>query len=670
MHTHTHTQNYAQTEIRTHRHTHRCPPMRTHAHTYTHTHIHTQPIVMSYSHKFLPPIPHSLSILLLLLLSYINILIPPLLLPALCTPASLPTRASALPSTVWDMPTSSSCSPLLSAFTNSDCSAPNLAHIASLLSPGGGGDGGGVSSLLIYGGVVVNEDGWCGGDVLVVGGVIKLVCEAGVMQGGGVAGGKGGGGIVELVGRVVDARGKMVMPGGIDPHTHLDMPFMGTVSCDDFDSGHRAGLAGGTTMHIDFVLPHEGSMIKGYDMWKKKAETKSHMDYAFHSAVTGWNKQIEQEMSVLVQQYGINSFKFFMAYKGALMVTDEQLLQGMRAAKQLGALVQVHAENGDAVKQWQDHIADDLRIMGPEGHALSRPSILEGEATERAITLARLVNVPLYVVHVMSADALAAVRRAKERGDRVIGEATLSGIALDEGAMWSNDFDWAAAHVMSPPIRKYCVDGLSLQQAIKEGVIEALGSDHATFNTSQKRLGRHDFRLIPNGVNGMEERIPLSWHILVSGKQTKSNCSRGEQGGLSEGSGKEEGGGGKVQTWLNPSEFVKVTSTNIAKVFSLYPRKGIITAGSDADMYVFDPHGSAVIAASSHQSNVDINVFEGLSISGKVEITVRRGEVVYEHGKILSSPGSGRLIPTPPYSPFLYTGLSAEDKRRAAQLAK
>lgn len=270
--------------------------------------------------------------------------------------------------------------------------------------------------ILIKGGTVVNGDRQFEADVYIKDGKIAAVgpnlkaADAGV--------------------RIVDASGKYVMPGGIDPHTHLEMPFMGQVTCDDFYSGQAAALAGGTTMHIDFALPVSHDLLAGFEAWRKKAQ-RSVMDYGFHMAVTTWNEKVSHDMQVLAERHGVNSFKFFMAYKGALMVTDAELLAGLRRCKQLGALAMVHAENGDAVAEGQTRVFE-AGITGPEGHQLSRPAVLEGEATGRAIRLARFVNTPLYVVHVMSADAAQEIAAARALGQRVIGEAVASGISMDD----------------------------------------------------------------------------------------------------------------------------------------------------------------------------------------------------------------------------------------------
>ncbi|XP_058107462.1 dihydropyrimidinase-like isoform X2 [Magnolia sinica] len=311
---------------------------------------------------------------------------------------------------------------------------------------------------------------------------------------------------------VLDATGKYVMPGGIDPHTHLAMEFMGTETIDDFFSGQAAALAGGTTMHIDFVIPVNGSLTAGYESYLSKAKI-SCMDYGFHMAITKFDEVVSKEMELMVKEKGINSFKFFLAYKGSLMISDELLLQGLEKCKSLGALAMVHAENGDGVAAGQKRMID-LGITGPEGHALSRPPVLEGEATGRAIRLASFVNTPLYIVHVMSTDAMEEIAKAKKSGQRVIGETVVSGLVLDDSWLWHPDFTTAAKYVMSPPIRKLGHDK-ALQAALSMGILQLVGTDHCTFNSTQKAFGIDDFRKIPNGVNGIGERMHLIWDTMV-----------------------------------------------------------------------------------------------------------------------------------------------------------
>ncbi|XP_024545302.1 dihydropyrimidinase [Selaginella moellendorffii] len=468
------------------------------------------------------------------------------------------------------------------------------------------------SKILIRGGTVVNADRQFHADVYIEDGIIKLVApDLKVLDGV----------------RVVDATGKYVMPGGIDPHTHLAMPFMGQETCDDFFSGQAAALAGGTTMHIDFALPIDGDLLKGFESYRRKAEP-SCMDYGFHMAVTTWNDKVAQDMETLVKEHGINSFKFFMAYKGSLMVTDEQLLQGFKTCKSLGALPQVHAENGDAVAEGQSRIYD-LGITGPEGHALSRPSLLEGEATARAIRLAKFVNTPLYVVHVMSIDALEEIARARQAGQRVIGEPVASGLVLDDSKLWDPDFRVAAQYVMSPPIRP-AGHNAALQAALSSGVLQLVGTDHCPFNSSQKAAGRGDFRKIPNGVNGIEERMHIVWDAMVN-------------------SGK-----------ISPSDYVRISSTACAQIFNVYPRKGAVLPGSDADLIILNPNKTTTISAKAHHSNIDTNIYEGWQIKGNIEVTISQGRIVWENERLNVARGAGRYVKMAPFGQ-LFDGIVKAD---------
>lgn len=492
-----------------------------------------------------------------------------------------------------------------------------LAVLALAWTPAAVADAGG--ALLIQGGTVVNAHGAGQADVLLEGGKVVLVGQ-------GLKAPRGA--------RTINAKDKLVIPGGIDPHTHLAMPFMGQVAADDFFTGHTAALAGGTTMHVDFALPI-GGMKAGLKEWRRKAE-RAAMSYGFHMAVTSWDDQVSADMAEMVKE-GINSFKFFLAYKGALMVTDDQFLQGLVRCKELGVLPMVHAENGDAVAYGQKRVFEELGITGPEGHMYSRPSNVEAEATARAIRLAEVAETPIYVVHVMSKDAMLEVAAAKARGQRVVGEPVVSGMTMDESMLLHPNFTIAAQYVMSPPIRKHDVDGVALQGALASGVLDLVGTDHAVFNSTQKAKGKHDFRIIPNGVNGLEERMVVVYDTMVS------------------------------KGLIDLPRYVEVTSTAAAKVFNAYPQKGCVCVGSDADLVVFDPSQKTTVSAATHHSAMDTNIYEGRTYQGKVDVVVSQGEVVFENGKLTDvvKPGRGKFVPLGPHM-SLYEGM---DKLSAANTA-
>ncbi|XP_010536139.1 PREDICTED: dihydropyrimidinase [Tarenaya hassleriana] len=475
------------------------------------------------------------------------------------------------------------------------------------------------TKLLIKGGTVVNAHHQEVADVFVEDGIVVSV-QPNIEVGDDVT--------------VLDASGKFVMPGGIDPHTHLAMEFMGSETIDDFFSGQAAALAGGTTMHIDFVIPVNGNLLAGFEAYEKKSKN-SCMDYGFHVAITKWDENVSRDMEILVKEKGINSFKFFLAYKGSFMVTDELLLEGLKRCKSLGALAMVHAENGDAVSEGQKRMIE-LGITGPEGHALSRPAVIEGEATARAIRLAHFVNTPLYVVHVMSIDAMEEVAKARKAGQKIIGEPVVSGLILDDQWLWHPDFITAAKYVMSPPIRP-AGHGKALQAALSTGILQLVGTDHCTFNSTQKALGIDDFRKIPNGVNGLEERMHLIWDTMVGSGQ------------------------------ISVTDFVRITSTECARIFNIYPRKGAILPGSDADIIILNPNSSFEISSKSHHSRTDTNVYEGRSGKGKVEVTIAGGRVVWENDELKVIPGSGKYVKMPPFS-YLFDGIDKSDANYLSSL--
>ena len=454
-------------------------------------------------------------------------------------------------------------------------------------------------STVIKGGTIVTADLTYKADVKIEGGVIVEIGP-------------------ELSGdTVLDATGCYVMPGGIDPHVHLEMPFMGTYSADDFESGTRAGLAGGTTMVVDFCLPApDQSLLDALSMWHNKT-SRANADYSFHMAITGWNERVFDEMKTIVQDKGINTFKHFMAYKGALMVNDDEMFASFSRCAELGALPLVHAENGDVVAAMTAKLLAEGN-NGPEAHAYSRPAEVEGEATNRAIMLADMAGVPLYVVHTSCEQAHEAIRRARQKGMRVYGEPLIQHLTLDESEYSNPDWDHAARRVMSPPFRnKQHQD--SLWAGLQSGSLSCVATDHCAFTTEQKRFGVGNFAKIPNGTGGLEDRMPMLWTYGVATGR------------------------------LTMNEFVAVTSTNIAKILNIYPKKGAVLVGADADLVVWDPKRSKTISAKSQQSAIDYNVFEGKQVTGLPRFTLSRGKVVIEEATVKTQEGHGQFVSREPF---------------------
>lgn len=420
---------------------------------------------------------------------------------------------------------------------------------------------------------------------------------------------------------VIDAGGQYVMPGGIDPHTHMQLPFMGTVASDDFYSGTAAGLAGGTTTIIDFVIPNPGqSLLEAFHTWRGWAE-KSAGDYAFHVAVTWWDESVHRDMGTLATQHGVSSFKHFMAYKNAIMADDEVLVNSFTRCIELGALPTVHAENGELVFELQRRLLA-AGITGPRAHPLSRPPAVEGEAAQRAIRIAEVLGTPIYLVHVSASQALQAIARARDEGQRVFGEVLAGHLLIDDQVYLDPDFARAAAHVMSPPFRPK-EHQEALWRGLQSGHLHTTATDHCCFCAPQKAAGRDDFTKIPNGCGGIEDRLSVLWHFGV-------NSGR-----------------------LTPPEFVRVTSTHAAQIFGLYPRKGCVRVGADADLVVWDPEGTRTISAKTHHQNVDFNIFEGITVRGIATHTLSRGRVRWLRGDLRAEAGSGRYLPRPTHPPYI-----------------
>ena len=412
---------------------------------------------------------------------------------------------------------------------------------------------------------------------------------------------------------VIDAAGKYVLPGCIDPHTHLDMPFGGTVTIDDVESGQTSAAFGGTTCHVDFCIqPHGTSFSDALADWKSKADGKQVIDMGYHIAVTDLREGGSLEELASLPDQGITSYKLFMAYKGALMVDDETLFKTMEVAADTGALVMVHAENGDAIDVLVKRALADGHTE-PHWHALTRPPETEGEATNRAIQLARVAGAPLYVVHVSCREAVEPIALAREKGWDVYGETCTQYFFVDYTFLERPNFE-GAKFVYTPPPRDRANQEI-LWNAVRNDVLSAISTDHCAFNwDGQKTLGKDDFSKIPNVGPGIENRLQMIHHFGVR----------------------------KGRISLN--RMVELLATNPAKLFGLYPRKGTLAVGSDADVVVFDPERTVTISAKTHHSRVDYNLFEGTEVQGSPDVVLLRGNILVEGDTLVAKPGIGQFV--------------------------
>jgi dihydropyrimidinase len=412
--------------------------------------------------------------------------------------------------------------------------------------------------------------------------------------------------------RVIDAKGRLVIPGGIDPHTHMELPFGGTSASDDFDTGTYAAAHGGTTTIIDFAVQYKGqSLNQALDAWHAKAEGKTSIDYGFHLICTDIPDERLPEMRSMIDQ-GVSSFKLFMAYPGVFLVDDATIFKAMGMAGENGGLICMHAENGVVI----DAIVKRALAEGktaPKYHALTRPTKAEAEGVHRAIALADMAQAPVYIVHLSSSDALDEVTRARDNGIHVFAETCPQYLFLDYSVYEQPGFE-GAKWVMTPPIREKW-NQEKLWRGLQFNDLQVVSTDHCPFCfKEQKELGRDDFSKIPNGGPGVEERMSLIYN------------------------------GGVASGRISVNRFVELTSTAAAKIFGLFPRKGTIAVGSDADIVIFDPDEERIISAKTHHMRVDFSCYEGMKVRGVTKTVLSRGELVIEEGKYVGRKGHGKFL--------------------------
>jgi dihydropyrimidinase len=455
-------------------------------------------------------------------------------------------------------------------------------------------------SLLIKNGTVVTPDKIEIADVYVEGSTIAAIGE----------------GLAQQAERTIDAKGNYVIPGGIDVHTHLEAPVGGTTSSDDFETGTRAAAFGGTTCIVDFATQSKGhSLLDAYRAWREKA-TKATIDYGLHMIVVDVGKGQLAQLDALVAE-GVTSFKLFMAYPGTLMVDDVTILQIMHRARKNGALIAVHAESGVAINSLVQRALAEGRTA-PIEHALTRPSAAEAEAVRRVIALARNTGVPLYIVHVTSADALKEIAHARRMGFPILGETCPHYLLLTKDALQRPGFE-GAKFVLTPPLREPA-DQEALWKGLQDDDLQVVSTDHCPFFfETQKRAGMNDFTKIPNGGPGIEHRLQLLYHYGVN---------RGR---------------------LSVSKWVDLIAANPAKLFGLYPKKGALQVGSDADIVIWNPNLKYTISSASHHMNVDYSMYEGFTVQGIAETVISRGEVIVNHNTWYGKPGRGKYLKRAPF---------------------
>jgi dihydropyrimidinase len=469
--------------------------------------------------------------------------------------------------------------------------------------------------ILIKNGTIVTAGDMVKADVLIDGEKIALI-------------GQDLAGYEKEADETIDAAGKLLLPGGIDVHTHLDMPFGGTMTADDFFTGHRGAAFGGTTTHIDFALqPKDGTLKDAIKQWHGKADEKAVIDYGFHAAVTSPNEEMIAEIPQLIDE-GVTSLKIFMAYKGLFMADDTTMFRSLQQAKKAGMLIMTHAENGDMV----DILTKQLVAAGktePKYHLDAHPAYVEGSASARAIAIAGVADAPLYIVHMSCEESIEQLRIGRKRGIPVMGETCTQYMFKFEDDMRVPGFE-GAKWACGPPVRKP-KDAEYIWRSLADSTLQAVSTDHCSFwyeggkdgRNGGKELGKEGFHKIPNGIPGIEDRLYVMWH-----------------NGVNSGT-------------ITPSRFVEITSTNPAKIFGMYPKKGTISVGSDADIVVWDPEKEHTVSAETHHINTDYNAYEGMKVKGMPVRTIIRGRTVVADGELKVDKGSGKFIRREPFGEVL-----------------
>jgi dihydropyrimidinase len=455
-----------------------------------------------------------------------------------------------------------------------------------------------MGSLLIRNGTLVTSDASIKEDILIVDGKIHSIGKD-LSK-------------INTDTKLVDADSFYIFPGAIDPHVHMELPFCNTVSSDNFETGSIAALAGGTTTIIDFVTPARNESIIKSLYERKELAKKSYCDYAFHMSLTGYNDTTYNEMRRCIEEEGITSFKVYLAYKDTIGVDDKELISILDAAKNLKALITLHCEHGDMVAFLRDKYFSEGKIA-PEFHPLSRPPELEGEAVHRVIILSKITGTPIYVVHVSTKNGLDEIYKAQQNKQVVFAETCPQYLLLNEDE-YLKPFHESAAYVMSPPLRSK-IHSDALWKGMKEGVVNTIGTDHCPFNsTGQKEIGKNDFRKIPNGAPGVENRLELLYTF------------------------------GVLENKITLNQFVDMVSTKPSKIFGLYPQKGEIAKGADADLVIWDPAKEKTITSKTHLQNCDTNIYEGFRIKGSVDSVILNGEIVFKDGNFIKGSGRGKYI--------------------------